>query len=712
MATVSSDQTVLQFGFNPIPEPLLASQVQPYSFEEHKTLKKRLWNGEIQTVREIQSIYQRIKQAESALIAELNQRTLKHLAPKGKPSGWKKEDVIQSIYNSLISTFYLEGFTWSPFEEKMHAAQDRHFATLTDADLQKYNTDNQAEREKRDKVLNNPETLSEYRLLVDLIGLEALTPAQKIRYDELQAERHQEAKAKDQAQRAEVQAVQLDGVNMTLVESVHTQKKTPLWVVQISDRVERDTYLELKQKAKTFGGWWSSYNRACSGFHFTEKEQAEKFIGLQSGNVSSLDRILEKEEEKKDNTAARLHEVAESLREKATDKLEQDRKVNTARRARMAASAESDALNDLSMADTLDNLAAAIESGEANYLNGVKYKSHVETLSALARQAHNQAGRAQGLKHDPIQSLPYLITDIEHVEYPYPQVYKDHLLTACRFLETKKGSMRLALKIKKRIIAAKNDMIVFQWERDITDLTQCISHLKANSADRWMIERLSDSLESFKRLQDMGLTTAPELRAALREFLQFKGQTQKADPIKGMERELIGVKIPGYFPTPAPVVERMLKLVNIRAGKTVLEPSAGKGNIADRIKTLYPDVKLDCIELNYSLRNILTAKGHNIVGHDFLSFDAQDYHAILMNPPFENFQDVLHVQHAYQCLKPGGRLVAIMSESPFFSNYEVAVNFRQWLATVSGWSEQLPPGSFMESERSTGVNTRIVVIIK
>jgi hypothetical protein len=44
-----------------------------------------------------------------------------------------------------------------------------------------------------------------------------------------------------------------------------------------------------------------------------------------------------------------------------------------------------------------------------------------------------------------------------------------------------------------------------------------------------MIERLSDSLEAFKRVQDMGLTTAPELRAALREFLQFKGQTRITD---------------------------------------------------------------------------------------------------------------------------------------------------------------------------------------
>ena len=74
--------------------------------------------------------------------------------------------------------------------------------------------------------------------------------------------------------------------------------------------------------------------------------------------------------------------------------------------------------------------------------------------------------------------------------------------------------------------------------------------------------------------------------------------------------------------------------------------------------------------------------------------------------------DIKHTQYAYNLLNPGGRLVAIMSESPFFRMDKEAVAFRNWLDEVNGSSEKLPQGSFLDSERSTGVATRIVVIDK
>ena len=43
------------------------------------------------------------------------------------------------------------------------------------------------------------------------------------------------------------------------------------------------------------------------------------------------------------------------------------------------------------------------------------------------------------------------------------------------------------------------------------------------------------------------------------------------------------------FPTPRPVIEQMLARANIQPGMTILEPSAGKGDIADAP----PDVKRD-----------------------------------------------------------------------------------------------------------------------
>ena len=83
-----------------------------------------------------------------------------------------------------------------------------------------------------------------------------------------------------------------------------------------------------------------------------------------------------------------------------------------------------------------------------------------------------------------------------------------------------------------------------------------------------------------------------------------------------------------------------------------------------------------------------------------------------MNPPFENFQDVEHVKHAFSLLNPGGKIVAIMSESPFFRSDKKAQQFRDWLDDLGGTSKKLPDKSFMASERPTGVNSRLVVIEK
>ena len=94
---------------------------------------------------------------------------------------------------------------------------------------------------------------------------------------------------------------------------------------------------------------------------------------------------------------------------------------------------------------------------------------------------------------------------------------------------------------------------------------------------------------------------------------------------------------------------------------------------------------------------------------DFLAYRTdQRFDRVLMNPPFEEGQDRRHVQHAYELLKPGGRLVAVMSEGPFFRERRGDVAFRDWLKQVGGASTKLPKDAFRES--GVGVQTRMVVI--
>ena len=144
----------------------------------------------------------------------------------------------------------------------------------------------------------------------------------------------------------------------------------------------------------------------------------------------------------------------------------------------------------------------------------------------------------------------------------------------------------------------------------------------------------------------------------------------------------------------------------------VLEPSAGKGSICEAIKEK-ANVNLEVCEIYSDLREILALKGFNLVAFDFVEEVSQaKYDRIIMNPPFSQKQDIQHIRHAYNCLAPGGKLVSIASESITFRKDRAYKDFRNWLEAKCSVNEALPQGSFLNSDRPTGVNTRILVLDK
>ncbi|MBT2759876.1 methyltransferase [Paenibacillus sp. ISL-20] len=184
--------------------------------------------------------------------------------------------------------------------------------------------------------------------------------------------------------------------------------------------------------------------------------------------------------------------------------------------------------------------------------------------------------------------------------------------------------------------------------------------------------------------------------------------------IKKLENEVKLSKISGFFPTPKNIVQRMIELADIKDGETILEPSAGNGNILDGVSQHTMEqglnVNIEALEWNYKLSEILELKQYKIVGNDFTEFNPNSlYDKVIMNPPFEKNQDIDHVLKAYDCLKDGGKLVAIMSPHWTFASDSKSIQFREWLSD-KGTFEKLPEGSFKES--GTGVNTVLVVIEK
>lgn len=166
----------------------------------------------------------------------------------------------------------------------------------------------------------------------------------------------------------------------------------------------------------------------------------------------------------------------------------------------------------------------------------------------------------------------------------------------------------------------------------------------------------------------------------------------------------------GYFPTPAPVVQQVIDLARIEHGMRVLEPSAGRGALA--FAAVRAGAVVDCVEIQPEHANALDAEKERnvtVLTADFLTTDPQGaYDRVVMNPPFARQADITHVLHAYKHLRPGGRLVAVMSAGVAFRETTLTRQFWALLRDVDGWTVSLPDGAFKES--GTGVRTVLAVI--
>jgi len=307
-------------------------------------------------------------------------------------------------------------------------------------------------------------------------------------------------------------------------------------------------------------------------------------------------------------------------------------------------------------------------------------------------------------------------------------------------------------------------------------LAEIVKIGEAATGRDWDLKQLKDVLRGRRRFEKAGAKSQADVDRLSRQYEAWRdailtppsAEDEHKKQIREAERALVGRKIPGFFPTPTPLGRRMVKMAEIEPGMRVLEPSAGKGDLADAIREV-SGVDPDVIEPVSDLRTILEAKGHHLVGRDFLDLhlrgftwgdtfrdpegregrlamtpgggmgseraalkDADGrmigyynrdqltpvhrngsdsgYDRIVMNPPFEKGQDVKHVLHAYSLLKPGGRVVAIMGAGVSFRQDKLYRDFRQTLRALGGTMEKLPPGSFKAS--GTGVNAVVVTLDK
>lgn len=213
-----------------------------------------------------------------------------------------------------------------------------------------------------------------------------------------------------------------------------------------------------------------------------------------------------------------------------------------------------------------------------------------------------------------------------------------------------------------------------------------------------------------KRLNKADIYNTQQLLKAVEEYgaivdAASKPVDQTQMEIKKLERECIMMQKGDINFTPPEVAKHMVELARIDNDSVVLEPSAGIARIADEIKTVTPNV--DVVEQMSNFRELLSLKGHNLVCDDFMRYAPDKlYDAVIANPPFS--EEEAHIKHMYGLLKPGGTLVTICSPHWTFANDKKAVEFRNWVEDVDGYTKDLPSGTF----EMTGVASKILVIEK
>lgn len=166
---------------------------------------------------------------------------------------------------------------------------------------------------------------------------------------------------------------------------------------------------------------------------------------------------------------------------------------------------------------------------------------------------------------------------------------------------------------------------------------------------------------------------------------------------------------PDFYPTPREVIEKMM-LNEYVAGKTVLEPSAGKGDIVEWLQEQGATV-IAC-ENDPNIRKLLNGKC-DIIADDFLTVTSEqvshvDY--IVMNPPFSHGAE--HILHAWEIAPPGCTIVALCNDSNL-EHWRSSTFNEKLKETITLYGQDEYLGScFENSERKTDVIVSLIKLYK
>lgn len=147
-----------------------------------------------------------------------------------------------------------------------------------------------------------------------------------------------------------------------------------------------------------------------------------------------------------------------------------------------------------------------------------------------------------------------------------------------------------------------------------------------------------------------------------------------------------------FYRTPPAVVKEVLRSFYVDKTGVVLEPSCGDGAFLDALRA--EGYKTFGVEVDPVRAQICIDKGHNVFVGNFLEFVChEEYEGAILNPPFYGKHYLKHINKAIECLKVGGRLVAVLPAAAWYEHKK--------LPRGGTWRD-LPVASFAESGTNIG----------
>lgn len=174
-----------------------------------------------------------------------------------------------------------------------------------------------------------------------------------------------------------------------------------------------------------------------------------------------------------------------------------------------------------------------------------------------------------------------------------------------------------------------------------------------------------------------------------------------------------------FYPTPQNLIDKMLFDLDFTMIKSILEPSAGNGNIVEALKKKEEvraygynkyQFDIDCIEADQNLQHILKGKNFRVVYNDFLTYSTmKKYDLIIMNPPFSN--GCKHLLKALEMQKRNGGMVVCLLNAETLKNpcTNERVDLKQKLTEYNAKIEFIQ-NAFLDAERKTAVEIALVKV--